>query len=66
MKEIAESNVLCDYIKMGNKVIMIVEKHNMSITDPRERRREKDGAGAAEDKLKECGVEFGKLQAFWH
>ena len=65
LKEVANSGVLCDYIKMGNRVVMIVEFHNMSITDAQERRREKDGSAQAQEQLKECGVEFGKLQAFW-
>jgi hypothetical protein len=65
LKEIAKSGVLCDYIKMGNRVTMIVEFHHMSITDPAERRKEKDGSGEAQKILKECGVEFGNLAAFW-
>ena len=66
LKEIAESGVLCDYVAMGNKVVMIVEFHNMSITDPLERRREKTGATVAQKKLKECGVVFGNLSGGWH
>ena len=66
LKEVAQSGILCDYVAMGNRVVMIVEFHNMSITDARERRREKSGAREAQDKLKECGVEFGNLSGGWH
>lgn len=65
LKESAASGVLCDYIQKGNRVVMIVEFHNMSITDPAERKREKEGSAQAKQMLEECGVEFGKLQAFW-
>jgi hypothetical protein len=68
LKEVAASGVLCDYIRLGNnnRVYFIVEYHNRSITNPKERKREKDGHQAARTKLEECGVEFGKLQASWH
>jgi Methyltransferase FkbM domain len=65
LKEVAESGVLCEYAKLGNRVVFVVEYHNMSITDPREREREKDGHQAAVKKMEECGIEFQKLQAFW-
>jgi Methyltransferase FkbM domain len=65
LKEVAESGVLCEYAKMGNRVVFVVEYHNMSITDPKERKREKDGHQAAVKKMEECGIEFQKLQAFW-
>ena len=66
LKEAAESGVLCELAKKGNKVVMIVEYHNNSITDPAERRREKSGAEEAKQTLAQCGVVFAKLQAFWH
>lgn len=65
LKEVAASGVLCDYIQKGNRVVMIVEFHNMSITDATERRKEKSGANEAKQTLEQCGVEFGKLQAMW-
>jgi len=65
IKEIASSNVLCDYINMGNKVVMIMEMHHMSITDAKERMSQKSGFQQAKKKLEECGVVFGKLHAFW-
>ncbi|CAJ1945595.1 unnamed protein product [Cylindrotheca closterium] len=66
IKEIASSNVLCDYISMGNKVVMIVEMHHMSITDAKERMSQKNGFQQAKKKLEECGVVFGKLHAYWN
>jgi len=65
LKEVAASGVLCDLAKKGNRVVMIVEYHNMSITDAEERRREQSGVEEAKQKLAECGVSFGTLQAFW-
>lgn len=66
LKEVAASNVLCDLIKMGNRVVLVVEYHNMSITDPEERKREKDGSNEAKKKLEDCGVQFQTLHAGWH
>ena len=65
LKEVANSGVLCDYVSMGNKVVFIVEFHNMSITDATERKREKDGSFEAKKTLLACGVEFGDLHAHW-
>jgi hypothetical protein len=56
IKEIAKSNVLCDYI----------ETHQMSITDSNERRAQQSGFQDAKKQLEECGVKFGKLQAYWN
>ena len=64
-KEIAASGVLCDYIQRGNRVVMIVEFHDMSITDPEERQREQAGADTAQATLNSCGVEFRTLHGFW-
>lgn len=66
LKEVASSGILCDYIEKGNRVVMIVEFHNMSITDPAERQREKAGANEAKQTLATCGVEFGNLHGSWH
>lgn len=66
LKEVAASGVLCDYIEKGNRVVMIVEFHNNSITDPKERNRERTGANVARKTLESCGVEFGTLHAHWH
>jgi Methyltransferase FkbM domain len=65
LKEVAASGVLCDLAKQGNRIVMIVEYHNMSITNGDERRREKSGADVARKTLEECGIEFGNLQAYW-
>jgi hypothetical protein len=65
LKEIANSGVICDYIKMGNRVVMIVEFHFKSLADPDEREKERDGAEEAQEKLIQCGVVFGDLDANW-
>jgi hypothetical protein len=66
LKEVAKTGLLCEYVKMGNRVVMIVEWHNMSITDADERRREKAGHSEAVATLTACGVRFGNLSANWH
>ncbi|KAL3919757.1 MAG: hypothetical protein SGARI_007125, partial [Bacillariaceae sp.] len=66
LKEVAASGVLCDYIKLGNRVVFVVEYHNMSITDAKQRVTEKKGHQDAVEKMKQCGVDFQKLHAFWH
>jgi hypothetical protein len=65
LKEVAASGVLCKLKELGNKVVLVVEYHNRSITDYDERKREKDGHQDAIKKLEECGVEFQKLGANW-
>eukprot|EP00538_Stauroneis_constricta_P006758 CAMPEP_0119562754 /NCGR_PEP_ID=MMETSP1352-20130426/21433_1 /TAXON_ID=265584 /ORGANISM="Stauroneis constricta, Strain CCMP1120" /LENGTH=419 /DNA_ID=CAMNT_0007611217 /DNA_START=58 /DNA_END=1314 /DNA_ORIENTATION=+ len=63
LKEVATSNMLCDYIKMGNTVVMVVEFHVNSISDEAQRRQQMDGTDAARDKLEGCGVIFAELGA---
>ena len=65
LKEVAASGILCKLKALGNRVVLVVEYHNMSITNAEERRREKDGHRDAVKKLEECGVEFQKLHAHW-
>jgi hypothetical protein len=65
LKEVAESGVLCEYIKLGNRVVFVVEYHNTVITDPEERNREMDGHQQAVKKMQQCGVDFQKLRASW-
>ena len=65
LKEVTSSGVLCKLKELGNRVVLVVEYHNMSITDPTERRREKEGHGVAVKTLEKCGVEFQRLGANW-
>lgn len=65
LKEVAASGVLCKLKELGNRVVLVVEYHHMSITDKAERQREKDGHQDAVKKLENCGVEFQKLHANW-
>jgi hypothetical protein len=65
LKEVADSGILCKLKKLGNRVVLVVEYHNMSITDSEERRREKTGHREAIKELEECGLEFKGLSAFW-
>jgi len=65
LKEVAASGVLCKLKELGNRVVFVVEYHNMSITDGEERRREKKGHAEAVEQMKKCGVEFEKLHAHW-
>ena len=66
LKEVAASGILCKLKELGNRVVLVVEYHNMSITNATERRREKDGHQEAIKKMEQCGVEFQKLHAIWH
>lgn len=65
IKEVAASDILCDLVRMGNRVVLIVEYHNRSITNAKERMMEKQGHKEAQDKLQACGVDFQKLHGFW-
>ena len=65
LKDVASSDVLCKLKQLGNRVVLVVEYHNMSITDPVERKREKEGHAVAVKQLEGCGVEFQKLGANW-
>eukprot|EP00533_Pseudo-nitzschia_delicatissima_P016635 CAMPEP_0197281868 /NCGR_PEP_ID=MMETSP1432-20130617/23381_1 /TAXON_ID=44447 /ORGANISM="Pseudo-nitzschia delicatissima, Strain UNC1205" /LENGTH=302 /DNA_ID=CAMNT_0042748739 /DNA_START=26 /DNA_END=934 /DNA_ORIENTATION=- len=65
LKEVAASGVLCKLKESGNRVVMVIEYHNMSITDKKERNREKNGHRDAISKMKACGVEFENLGANW-
>ena len=65
LKEVAASGILCKLKELGNRVVLVVEYHNMSITNATERRREKDGHQEAIKKMEQCGVEFQKLSANW-
>jgi hypothetical protein len=66
LKEIAASNVLCELITLGSKVVMIVEYHDKkAITDPKELKAEKMGIVQARRQLMACGVQFEKLPSDW-
>ena len=65
LKEAAASGVLCKLTELGNRVVLVVEYHNMSITNAQERQQEKHGHKDAIKKLEQCGVEFQKLHAHW-
>ncbi len=61
IKEVASTNVLCDLVKMGARVILMVEWH--TIPDEGEAQKELPGTEEAKDKLMECGVEIQELPA---
>ena len=67
IKDIAESNVLCDYIGSNhrNKVVMIVEWHHQTIWNAEELDIQMDGLEDAKTKLIQCGVIFDYLNADW-
>ena len=58
LKEVAAGGVLCEYVKMGNRVYFIAEYHIKSITDKNERNRETAGHQRAKKELEQCGAEF--------
>ena len=65
LKELATSQVLCDYTKKGNNATMVVEFHQHLIKDPNEKQAAVAGLRDAKEKLKECGVKFRNLPNFW-
>jgi hypothetical protein len=65
LKELAVSDVLCDYTKMGNNATLIVEFHQHLIKDPEEKQAAIAGLKDAKEKLKNCGVKFRNLPDFW-
>ncbi len=66
LKEVATSNILCDLVNMGNRVVFVVEYHdNKAITNAEELRREKVGSEQAKKKLVGCGVQFETMPMYW-
>lgn len=65
MKEVAASDVMCILIRMGNRVVFVVEYHDNFITDPDERAREQAGMDEAKKKMEDCGVEFKNMDPMW-
>jgi hypothetical protein len=65
LKELAASQVLCDYTKMGNNATLVVEFHQHLIKDPDEKQAAVAGLKDAKEKLKKCGVKFRNLPNFW-
>lgn len=65
LKELAVSNVLCQYVQMGNNATLVVEFHQQLIKDPDEKQAAMDGLRDAKEKLRGCGVKFRNLPDFW-
>jgi hypothetical protein len=65
LKEVATSNVLCDYTLSGNNTTLIVEFHQHLIQDPDVKRDALAGLRDAKDKLRKCGIKLRNLPDFW-
>eukprot|EP00525_Craspedostauros_australis_P002182 CAMPEP_0198129318 /NCGR_PEP_ID=MMETSP1442-20131203/51418_1 /TAXON_ID= /ORGANISM="Craspedostauros australis, Strain CCMP3328" /LENGTH=136 /DNA_ID=CAMNT_0043789689 /DNA_START=91 /DNA_END=501 /DNA_ORIENTATION=- len=66
VKEVAASNVLCDFVDGGrNSAMLVVEFHQDKIKDKEEKRQAIQGMKAAKVKLRECGVVFKQLPTYW-
>lgn len=65
LKELAASGVLCQYVKLGNNVTLLVESHLHLIRDPNEKKTVLAGLKQAKEELRACGVRFRKLPDFW-
>ncbi len=65
LKEVATSNVLCDYALSGNNATLIVEFHQHLIQDPDEKKDALAGLRDAKDKLRKCGIKLRNLPDFW-
>jgi hypothetical protein len=60
LEEIVKSEVLCDYVKMGNKADLIIEFHSTRITGVANMNAVK---GKYKKNLSACGVFFHDLGA---
>ena len=65
LKEVAASNVLCEYTRSGNNATLVVEFHQHLITDPDDKREALAGLKDAKDKLRRCGIKLRNLPDFW-
>lgn len=66
LKEVATSNILCEYVRSGkNNATIIVEFHQHLITDPDEKRNALQGLKDAKERLRRCGVKLRNLPDFW-
>jgi len=65
VKELAASNVLCNYVKLGNSATLVVEFHLHLIKDPQDKQAAMTGLKDAKEKLRNCGVKFRNLPDFW-
>jgi len=58
LKLIAESQVLCDYVRMGNQAVMAVEYHLHVFNDKVEKSEMDKRAKVAIAEMQKCGVKF--------
>lgn len=65
LKELADSGVLCDYLKLGNEATLVVEFHQHLVKNEEEKQEAVDGLREAKEKLKNCGAKFRQLPNFW-
>lgn len=65
LKELAASQILCEYTKMGNNATLVVEFHQHLIKDRSEKQAAVAGLKDAKEKLRNCGVKFRNLPNFW-
>lgn len=61
-QEVVESNALCNFVKMGNTVDVVIETHSQRVTGPNPLAHQ---YGGWKSSLQECGVTFRGLQAWW-
>ena len=61
-EEVVKSNALCNFVKMGNTVDVVIETHSQRVTGPNPLARK---FGGWKKGLEECGVTFRGLQAWW-
>jgi hypothetical protein len=63
MQEVADSNALCEYVKLGNRADVVIEFHSVNVTGVSNMRFV---AAAVKEKLTACGVNMHDLAANWH
>jgi hypothetical protein len=65
LKELKATQLICDYVQMGNNATLMVEFHQHLIQDAEEKRKATEGLKRAIARLKRCGVQFIGLDPHW-
>jgi hypothetical protein len=66
LKEVRNSGTLCEYVKAGNQVVMLVEFHTAKVIENKtDFTKQKAGLKKARAELEACGVVFEKMGGNW-
>ena len=65
LQELAYSNIMCEYVRMGNNATFLIEHHLQMMRDSIEQQTARQILKDARQKLKACGVQFRQLPNYW-